>query len=243
MSSRLSTRSARSARLALAAVAMVAVTATLTACGPEETGADASSSSADKEAGKEAGSGSSGKNKGTDSNTDTDTETDNDVDGAKDEHYGDNSGAEGDNDVDGAKQDYYAKECDNGDLKFTVATFSEGHGYYLVTAKAKSGVICFLQGPPQQVMFGSDPDTVAANADQGAGDQIKLKGSTAAYLAVKPDSADTNNGKMFESLIVSVSDGGEAGMLKLLETEGLPVNKPIVTHWQTSADAAAYPFA
>lgn len=233
MSSRLATRSGR---LALAAVAMVAVTATLTACGPEETGADAGSSSATKEA----GSGSAGK----DNAGDKTTAKDNDVDGAKDEYYGDDGGSAGeDNDVDGAKQDHYAKKCDNGDLNFTLATYSEGHGYYLVTAKAKSGVVCFLQGPPQQVMFGSDPDTVAANADQGAGDQIKLKGSTAAYLAVKPDSADTNDGKMFASLIVSVSDdGGEAGMLEISETEGLPVNKPIVSHWKASADAATRPF-
>ncbi|MFF3750328.1 hypothetical protein ACFYYH_07680 [Streptomyces sp. NPDC002018] len=164
MSSRLATGSSRCARLAMAAVAMAALTATLTACGPEETGAEVGSSSA----GRETASGTADK--------------DNDVDGAKDGYCSDSSGADGgkDKDVDGAKQDQFAKKCDNGDLNFIPATFSEGSGYHLVTAQAKPGVTCFLQGPPQQVMFGSDPDTVAADAGQGVGESIKLKGSTAA---------------------------------------------------------------
>ncbi|MFF2524218.1 DUF4232 domain-containing protein [Streptomyces liangshanensis] len=250
MISRLAKGSSRYTRLAMGAVAIAALTATLTACGPEETGAVVDSSPT----AKQTASGAAGKDNDVDGAKDdyygddsgADAGKDNDVDGAKDDYYGDNSGTDAgkDNDVDGAKQDHFAKKCDNGDLNFTAATFSEGSGYHLITAKAKPGVTCILQGPPQQVMFGSDPDTVAADIDQGTGESIKLKGSTAAYLAVQPRSTGLNEGKAFETLVISVSDDAdEAGVLRFSGDEALPVSKPLVTPWQPTADAAAHPFA
>ncbi|MFI6085671.1 DUF4232 domain-containing protein [Streptomyces sp. NPDC051217] len=241
MSSRLAARSPRSARLALAAVVMVALTATLTAC---DSGADTSAG----DTGKAANAGSTAKDNDVDRAKDDyydedkgSAGKDNDVDGAKDDYYDEDNGSAGkDNDVDGAKQDYYAKPCDNGDLNFTVKLESQAGGYYLVTAKAKPGVICTLEGAPEQVMFGSDPDTVASNAEEGSGDAVKLKGSTAAYMGVNPKSTNNNDGKMFETLIVSASDdAADAGQLTV---ESVNVDKPRVSNWHANSADVVTPF-
>ncbi|MFD3521758.1 DUF4232 domain-containing protein [Streptomyces sp. NPDC058653] len=241
MSSRLATRSARSARRALAAVAMVALSATLTAC---DSGGD-TSGSASADAGKRADAGSAKDNDvdgAKDDYYDEDKGSagkDNDVDGAKDAYYDEDKGS-ADNDVDGAKQDHYAKPCENVDLNFTLKLQSQAGGYYLVTAKAKPGVVCTLEGAPEQVMFGSDPDTVASNAEQGSGDTIKLKDSTAAYFGVNPKSTDSDEGKMFETLIVSVSDdAGDAGELKV---ESVNVDRPLITNWHANSSDVVTPF-
>ncbi|GGK24201.1 hypothetical protein GCM10011583_65180 [Streptomyces camponoticapitis] len=216
---------------------MVALTATLTAC---DSGADTSA-----DAGKAANAGSAAKDNDVDGAKDDyydedggSAGKDNDVDGAKDDYYDEDGGK--DNDVDGAKQDYYAKPCDNGDLNFTVKLESQAGGYYLVTAKAKPGVVCTLEGAPKQVMFGSDPDTVASNAEGGSGDAVKLKGSTAAYFGVNPKSTDNDDGKMFETLIVSASDdAGDAGQL---DVESVNVDKPQVSNWHADSADVVTPF-
>lgn len=220
MSSRRAVRSARSTRLALATAALVALTATLTAC---DSGADSSAA-----AGNAAKAGA--------------TVEDNDVDQAKDDYY-DEAGADNgaDNDVDGAKQDHYAKPCDNGDLNFSLTVESQAGGYYLVTAKARPGVVCTLQGAPEQVMFGSDGDTLASNAEGGAGDTIKLNDSTVAYLGVNPKSTGDNDGKMFQTLIVSASDdAAEAGALNL--PESVNVDLPQVSNWHADSADVVTPF-
>ncbi|MFD3486986.1 DUF4232 domain-containing protein [Streptomyces sp. NPDC058665] len=238
MSSRLAVRSTRSARFALAAAAMVALTATLTAC-------DSGGESSTGKAGRAANAGSTVEDNDVDGAKDDyyDEDSgsagkDNDVDGAKDDYYDEDGGK--DNDVDGAKQDHYAKPCDNGDLDFSLKLESQAGGYYLVTAKAKPGVVCLLQGAPEQVMFGSDPDTVASNAEEGSGDSIKLKGSTVAYVGVNPKGTNNDEGKMFETLIVSVSDDGDnAGQLTV---ESADVDRPQVTNWHANSADVVTPF-
>lgn len=253
MRSRLVARSPRSARLALAAASLLALTATLTAC---DAGADASAS-ASSGAGKDASSSSTGK--GGDSATDGKGGADgkggngsassagskgNDVDAAKDDYYDEDNGSTGgDNDVDGAKQDYYAKKCDNGDLNFKLKVQYQEAAYYLVTATAKPGVVCILQGAPEQVMFGSDPDTVASRAEQGSGDAIKLKGSTTAYMGVSPKSGNAGGGKQFETLVVSVSDdAASSGELTIPESVQTEISKPLVSNWHANAADVATPF-
>lgn len=237
MSSRRAVRSARSARLALATAALVALTATLTAC---DSGADSSAA-----AGNAAKAGATVEDNDVDQAKDdyydeagADNGADNDVDGAKDDYYDE---APADNDVDGAKQDHYAKPCDNGDLNFSLTVESQAGGYYLVTAKARPGVVCTLQGAPEQVMFGSDGDTLASNAEGGAGDTIKLNDSTVAYLGVNPKSTGDNDGKMFQTLIVSASDdAAEAGALNL--PESVNVDLPQVSNWHADSADVVTPF-
>lgn len=239
MSSR---RSPRSARIALATAALVALTATLTAC---DSGADsAAGSSAD--AGNAAKAGATIKDNDVDQVKDDyydeapadNGSADNDVDGAKDDYYDE---APADNDVDGAKQDYYAKPCDNGDLNFSLTVKSQAGGYYLVTAKAKPGVVCTLQGAPTQVMFGSDPDTLASNAEDGAGDTVKLNDSTVAYLGLNPKSTVDNGGKMFQTFSVSASEDVEnGGALNL--PESVNVDLPQVSDWHANAADVVTPF-
>ncbi len=53
--------------------------------------------------------------------------------------------------------------------------------HYLLTAKAKSGITCYLDVNTPSVSFGSAADGVASPVGQGGEDPIKLSGSSVAY--------------------------------------------------------------
>ncbi len=95
---------------------------------------------------------------------------------------------------DGGKSGY-GQSCGTNDLDFTVTSESQAGGYYLVTAKAKSGITCYLDVNTPSVSFGSGADGVASPVGQGGEDPIKLTGSAVAYTGISPKTTKSDAGK------------------------------------------------
>ncbi|MFD4306804.1 hypothetical protein ACFWRY_29265 [Streptomyces albidoflavus] len=207
----------RSARLLLAAAAATALAATTTACGPEDNGAAApaasASTSTDASGGAESGTG------GTDS-------------GAEDS--GSEAGAGADKGGDkGTGEGGVGQSCGTNDLDLTLTPKSQAGGYYQVTAKAKSGITCYLDVNTPSVSFGSKPEGVASPVGQGGEDPIKLSGSAVAYTGISPKTTKEDGGVEFENVIVSVTDE-DPNPAELALPEPAVVEKPIVTNWSTN---------
>ncbi|MFF8582715.1 hypothetical protein ACF05R_28775 [Streptomyces albidoflavus] len=207
----------RSARLLLAAAAATALAATTTACGPEDNGAAApaasASTSTDASDGAESGTG------GTDSGS---------------EDSGSEAGAGADKGGDkGAGEGGVGQSCGTNDLDLTLTPKSQAGGYYQVTAKAKSGITCYLDVNTPSVSFGSKPEGVASPVGQGGEDPIKLSGSAVAYTGISPKTTKEDGGVEFENVIVSVTDE-DPNPAELALPEPAVVEKPIVTNWSTN---------
>ncbi|MFF1651152.1 hypothetical protein [Streptomyces sp. NPDC058240] len=207
---------ARSARLVLAAAAVTALAATTTACDPDDV-ADAGISAAPS-AVASAGSG------GSDSPSTSGSSTgDSNSSGSTDKAVDSGDGKKGG----------YGQACGTNDLDFTITSESQAGGYYLVTAKAKSGITCYLEINTPSVSFGSGADGVASPVGQGGEDPIKLTGSTVAYTGISPKTTNSNAGKEFENVIIATTDDDpNPAELKLPDTAN--VDKPIVTNWATN---------
>ncbi|RDG39705.1 DUF4232 domain-containing protein [Streptomyces corynorhini] len=198
----------RSARLVLAAAAVTALAATTTACDPDDIDAAPTASAAST-----GGSSTGGSTTG-----------------------GSSTGGSGDT-TDDNKKDGYGQSCGTNDLDFTATSESQAGGYYLVTAKAKSGITCYLDVNTPEVSFGSKPEGVASPVGQGGEDPIKLSGSTVAYTGVSPKSTNTDGGVEFEFLIISVTEeDADPAEVKLPDTA--TVDKPLVTNWSTTVAGA-----
>ncbi|MEU8708206.1 DUF4232 domain-containing protein [Streptomyces sp. NPDC048565] len=211
MRTRLATRSAR---LVLAAAAVTALAATSTACSADDA-ADAKSSSASS-AGKDASGSPSTSGSGSGDSSNSEVKTNDSADGAK-------SG--------------YGQSCGTNDLDFTVTSETQAGGYYLVTAKAKSGITCYLDVNTPSVSFGSGADGLASPVGQGGEDPIKLSGSTVAFTGISPKSTNSDGGKEFENVIIAITnDDPDPAELKLPDTA--TVDKPIVTNWATDRGEA-----
>lgn len=207
----------RSARLLLAAAAATALAATTTACGPEDNGAAAPAASAATSAGTSGGTDSG--TGGTDS-------------GAGDS--GSEAGAGADKGGDkGAGEGGVGQSCGTNDLDLALTPKSQAGGYYQVTAKAKSGITCYLDVNTPSVSFGSNPEGVASPVGQGGEDPIKLTGSAVAYTGISPKTTKGDAGVEFESVIVSVTDE-DPNPAQLALPEPAVVEKPIVTNWSTN---------
>ncbi|MFJ2672870.1 hypothetical protein [Streptomyces sp. NPDC087525] len=220
---------ARSARLFLAAAAVTALAATTTACGPEDNGAAATATSSSTESADNGGNGGSATTDGS-SAGDSGSGSDSGSGDAK------NSGSSGSSDKtgsgDGGKSGY-GQSCGTNDLDFTVTTKSQAGGYYLVTAKAKSGITCYLDVNTPSVSFGSDADGVASPVGQGGEDPIKLTGSTAAYTGISPKTTNSDSGVEFENVIIGLTEE-DPNPAELKLPEPATVDKPIVTGWATN---------
>lgn len=131
--------------------------------------------------------------------------------------------------------------CATGDLSFTVTEESQAGGYYLVTATAKPGVTCTLEGMTIEAGFGSDVSGDVMPSEQAEGEPITMTGSTKAYAGVNPHSGPQEGGVQFEEIIVSAREGDmDPVSLKLPSTA--EVDQPIGTNWHTDA-AKAVPFS
>ncbi|MDX3591316.1 hypothetical protein PV749_09275 [Streptomyces sp. ID03-2B] len=221
MRSRLATRSAR---LVLAAAVVTALAAT-TACGPEdptENGAAASSSSPSAEGGGGKGEAPSGDSAPSEAGTSANGSTSTGGTGDKGESStGDKSG--------------YGQSCGTNDLDFTVTWEAQPISHYLVTAKAKSGITCYLDVNTPSVSFGSAADGVASPVGQGGEDPIKLSGSSVAYAGINVKTTEGDGGKQFEHVIIATSE--EDPNPAQIELPDAPtVDKPIVTNWSTKRD-------
>ncbi|MFI9781478.1 hypothetical protein ACIHCV_43960 [Streptomyces sp. NPDC051956] len=211
---------ARSARLVLAAAAVTALAATTTACDNDDA-ADAGSSAAPS-AVASAGSGGSGS-----SSSDSPSASGSSTGGSN------SSGSTDKTDSDDGKKGGYGQSCGTNDLDFTVTSESQAGGYYLVSAKAKSGITCYLDVNTPSVSFGSGAEGVASPVGQGGEDPIKLTGSAIAYTGISPKTTSSNDGKEFENVIIATTgDDPNPAELKLPDTAN--VDKPIVTNWSTN---------
>ncbi|SDL15821.1 Protein of unknown function [Nocardioides sp. YR527] len=131
--------------------------------------------------------------------------------------------------------------CATGDLSFTVSEESQAGGYYLVTASAKPGVTCTLEGATIEAGFGSDLSGDVKPSEQAVSEPITMTGSTKAYAGVNPHSGPQEGGVQFEEIIVSAHEGDmDPVSLKLPSTA--EVDQPIGTNWHTDA-AKAVPFS
>lgn len=212
---------ARSARLVLAAVAVTALAATTTACGPEELADSGSSAAPSATAGDDKGG-----DKGGDEAEGEGSEAGDNSSGDKSSTAGSDSGGSGD-------KSGYGQSCGTNDLDFTVTSESQAGGYYRVTAKAKSGITCYLEVNTPSVSFGSDADGVASPVGQGGEEPIKLSGSAVAYTGINPKTTDIDGGTEFEHVIIATTEEDpNPAELKLPDTA--TVDKPIVTNWSTN---------
>ncbi|MFF2958428.1 hypothetical protein ACFVT1_05785 [Streptomyces sp. NPDC057963] len=219
---------ARSARLVLAAAAVTALAATTTACDPEDI-ADAGSSTAPS-AVASANSGGSDSSSSDSPSTSGSTGGGSKSGGSK---SGGSSGSGDKADSGDGKKGGYGQSCGTNDLDFTVTSETQAGGYYLVTAKAKSGITCYLDVNTPSVSFGSGADGVASPVGQGGEDPIKLTGSAVAYTGINPKTTNSNAGKEFENVIIATTeDDPNPAELKLPDTAS--VDKPIVTNWATN---------
>ncbi|MFF8500032.1 hypothetical protein ACF07L_05135 [Streptomyces anulatus] len=215
---------ARSTRLVLAAAAVTALAAT-TACGPEgptENGAAAptAASSSSAEAGKgEAPAGESASGGGSTS-----------ASGSKSGGGTGDQGESGTGDKSG-----YGQSCGTNDLDFTVTWEAQPISHYLLTAKTKSGITCYLDVNTPSVSFGSGADGVASPVGQGGEDPIKLSGSSIAYAGINVKTTEGEGGKQFEHVIIATTE--EDPDPAQVELPDAPtVDKPIVTNWSTKRD-------
>ncbi|MER5618180.1 DUF4232 domain-containing protein [Streptomyces sp. NPDC002215] len=211
---------ARSTRLVLAAAAITALAATTTACDPEDA-ADAAGPAAPSAGASASSGGSDG------SSSDKPSASGSGSDGSS------TGGSTDKTDSGDGKKDGYGQSCGTNDLSFTVTSESQAGGYYLVTAKAKPGITCFLEVNTPSVSFGSGADGVASPVGQGGEDPIKLTGSAVAYTGINPKTTNGDGGTEFENVIISTTeDDPNPAELKL--PDPATVEKPIVTNWATN---------
>ncbi|MFB7918840.1 DUF4232 domain-containing protein [Streptomyces sp. NPDC056061] len=215
---------ARSARLVLAAAAVAALAATTTACDPDDA-ADAGSSTAPSAVASAGSGGSNG------SSSDSPSAGGSSTGGSESGSSDSGSSADKTGSGDGGKSGY-GQSCGTNDLDFTVTSESQAGGYYLVTAKAKSGITCYLETNTPSVSFGSGTDGVASPVGQGGEDPIKLTGSAVAYTGINPKTTNSDAGKEFENVIIATTDDPNPAEIKLPDTAN--VDKPIVTNWATN---------
>ncbi|MFF2011719.1 hypothetical protein ACFVWY_21925 [Streptomyces sp. NPDC058195] len=205
---------ARSTRLILAAAAVTALAATTTACDPEDNAdaigstAPSAVSSADKE-GSGGSSGDSSSAQGTDS-------------GGSASKSGSANG----------EKSGYGQSCGTNDLDFTVTWEAQPLSHYLVTAKAKSGITCYLDVNTPSVSFGSNADGVASPVGQGGEDPIKLSGSAVAYAGINPKTTEGEGGTEFDRVIIATTEN-DPDPAEVELPDMATVDKPIVTNWST----------
>ncbi|SCF94887.1 DUF4232 domain-containing protein [Streptomyces sp. Ncost-T10-10d] len=222
---------ARSARLVLAAVAVTALAATTTACDADDA-ADAGSSTAPS-AVASADSGGSDSSSSDSPSTGGSGTGGSGSGGSTTGGSGSSGSTDKAGDSGGGKKGGYGQSCGTNDLDFKVTSESQAGGYYLVTAKAKSGITCYLDINTPSVSFGSGADGVASPVGQGGEDPIKLTGSAVAYTGISPKTTNSNAGKEFEHVIIATTDDDpNPAELKLPDTAN--VDKPIVTNWATN---------
>ncbi|WP_298552539.1 DUF4232 domain-containing protein [Streptomyces luteogriseus] len=133
------------------------------------------------------------------------------------------------------------RACATKDLSFKVSLKTQAGGYFLVTAKAKSGVTCYLEGVFPSASFGSSADTEVAPAEHAVSERVTLSGSTAAYTGINPKTTNDDFGKQFDFLHLSVA-GDETNAVTLPLPETATVDRPVATNWHADP-ADAVPFA
>ncbi|MFD5233667.1 hypothetical protein ACFWJ5_35105 [Streptomyces qaidamensis] len=133
------------------------------------------------------------------------------------------------------------RACVTEDLTYRVSLKTQAGGYFLVTAKAKSGVTCYLEGVFPSASFGSSADTEVSPAEHAVSDRVILSGSTAAYAGINPKTTNNDHGREFDFLHLAVA-GDEANAVTLALPETATVDRPTATNWHADP-ADAVPFS
>ncbi|MGW1227590.1 hypothetical protein [Streptomyces sp. NPDC001478] len=219
---------ARSARLALTAAAVAALALTATACGPEDTagagGTTTPPAAATGGSGKPSGDGAGQDTSGGASPT-----------GTPDAGTGGEQGTSGSSGSGSGDKSGYGQSCGTNDLDLTVTWEARPISHYIVTAKAKSGITCYLDVNTPSVSFGSKAEGVASPVGQGGEDPIKLGGSAVAYAGISPKTTPGDAGVQFDHVVIAVrEDDPDPADVELPDTA--TVEKPIVTNWSTRKD-------
>ncbi|MDX2742287.1 MULTISPECIES: DUF4232 domain-containing protein [Streptomyces] len=133
-----------------------------------------------------------------------------------------------------------ARACATNDLTFKITSKTQAGGYLLVTAKAKSGITCYLRGVFPSASFGSAANTELRPVEHSVSDDVVLSGSAAAYAGINPKSTNDENGRLFEKLHLSVT-GDEDNFVTLNLPHLVQVDRPLATNWHADpADAVPY---
>ncbi|MFI2504493.1 DUF4232 domain-containing protein [Streptomyces sp. NPDC018972] len=130
--------------------------------------------------------------------------------------------------------------CATSDLSFKVTSETQAGGYYLITAKAKPGIVCHLEGVFPSASFGSSPDTEVSPAEQSVSDDVVLGGAATAYAGINPKTTNNDYGVQFDRLHLSVA-GDEENSVTLRLPDTATVDRPIATNWHADP-ADAVPF-
>ncbi|MFF1379048.1 DUF4232 domain-containing protein [Streptomyces sp. NPDC058308] len=131
--------------------------------------------------------------------------------------------------------------CGTNDLTFELTEESQAGGYFLITAKAKPGITCYLEGTIPSAGFGSSADTQVPPAEQAVTDSIKLSGSTAAYAGINPKTTNGDYGTELRRLVLAIA-GDEDSTVTLRLPSPTLIDKPISTNWHADP-ADAVPFS
>ncbi|MFI5617843.1 hypothetical protein [Streptomyces sp. NPDC051567] len=123
------------------------------------------------------------------------------------------------------------QSCGANDISWSTRPETQAGGYILIIAKAKPGITCYLPAARPTVAFGSD-GTEAGPAEQAAGKQIKLSGSTTAYAGVNPKTTKGDGGKELDSIVVAL--GADDPHPVSLPVGTITVDRPVVTNWHTA---------
>ncbi|MFJ2512313.1 hypothetical protein ACIPEL_27105 [Streptomyces griseoviridis] len=231
---------ARSTRLVLAAAAVTALAATTTACDPQDA-ADASGSTSPSATASTSGDTSTADPSAGASTGGSDGSGSTASNGSSGSGTSGSSGSSGGSGSGSGDKSGYGQSCGTNDLTFSVSSESQAGGYFLVTARAKAGITCYLDVNTPSVSFGSDASGVASPVGQGGEDPIKLSGSAVAYTGVNPKSTNSDGGREFDFLIIATSEE-DADPADVKLPEAAAVEKPLVTNW-TTRRAEAVPVA
>ncbi|MFF2852462.1 DUF4232 domain-containing protein [Streptomyces sp. NPDC058001] len=215
----------------LVSAALVGGAMLMTACQDTDTAKDTGAANGSSTATPAAPAGSSA--------ADSDQSADKGADkgsSAKGEGSEDAAGSGADTGNGGREQ--VGQTCGANDISWSTRSESQAGGYILITAKAKSGITCYLPAALPTVAFGSD-GTEAGPAEQSVGQQIKLSGNTTAYAGVNPKTTNEDGGKELDFIIVGIGD--EDPNPESLPVDTITVDSPIVTNWHTTP-ADAVPF-
>ncbi|MEU6992210.1 DUF4232 domain-containing protein [Streptomyces sp. NPDC046465] len=131
--------------------------------------------------------------------------------------------------------------CGTGDLTFKLTEETQAGGYFLITAKARPGITCYLEGTFPSAGFGSSADTQVTPAEQAVTDSVKLSGSTAAYAGINPKTTNDDYGTELGRLFLAVA-GDEGNTVALRLPSPTLIDKPISTNWHADP-ADAVPFS
>lgn len=134
-----------------------------------------------------------------------------------------------------------APACVTDDLTFTVTEETQAGGYLFLTAKAKPGISCSLEGIFPSTSFGTSPDSAVSPAEHAVSESIALEGPTTAYAGINPKITNDDLGRGFDQLHLSVA-GDEANAVTLDLPNTVLVDRPIATNWHADP-ADAVPFS